>query len=448
MQQQTTLGNINLAVRNDDRMYYRYDNVWRQAANAASPVVSFSDNDGNEFFPLLASDEGGVKTYDAMLLNVTESQDVTWRIPETVTRGGTSYAVKLIGDECFKDDEGVCREVILPDQVNYIGIRAFLKTAAGSTPLENLFILNPSLSRENFATVRFETDETGTDYSEIPSSTKVYVKKSAHASTAFQSAITRYTQDSKTYTGTLVRQGTPEMFSYKVPGIAVKNTYGTFCREFDVDLRDYYEYSGTGKGRVWAFVASDGVLREGSGNGNVEGEYYVKMRSINEGATDGTDGTYIPAYTGVLLMAADGTGNTPSTTNGDSEDYYYTIGELDINQPVTGSDVVMRGVYTRDTVVTNADGRKYVMQAGLFRKLSAGNTTIPAHKAYLEVPAVAAGAKLMFFFGDNPIPTAIDHLGSEVRSQESVDVYDLQGRKVSTPQKGIYVKNGKKFIVK
>ena len=226
MNQQTTLGGINLAVRDNDRYYYRNAAPWSQARNAstltnpASNDVSFYDAEGNEYFPLLASDDGaGNKTYDAMLLNVTESQAVTWRIPETVTRNGIDYAVKLIGDEAFKGDEGVCEELILPDQVNYVGIKAFEKTVAGGTPIKRLFILNPALARENFATTRFETDETGTDYSEIPSETKVYVKKSVINSTAFTEAFKRYTEDAYTFRRALVRLGTPDMFSYKVPGI-------------------------------------------------------------------------------------------------------------------------------------------------------------------------------------------------------------------------------------
>ena len=444
MQQQTRLPEISLSVRNDDRFYYKYDNVWKQAKNAVefssatSENVSFTDNDGNEYFPLLASADGaGNKSYDAMLLNVTESQVVTWRIPEKVSRGGRSYAVKLIGDEAFKSDEGICEEVILPDQMNYIGIGAFKK--ATGAPLQSIFILNPALSRENFSTIRFETDETKTDYSEIDTSTKVYVKKSVFGTSAFKNAFKRYTQDSRSHDGTVVRKGTPEMFDYRIPGIAISNTYGTFSREFDVDLSDYYDTNGAG--RVWAFVTSDGQLKPGTGSGNVKGEYYIRMHSINEGGEG--DGTYIPAYTGVLVKAVGGSTPTSESVGGA---YYYTIGEKDVNAPVTGSDVRMRGVYEKPLTVTSTEGRLYVMQGGLFRKLPATPVTIRAHRAYLEVPAQAAGAKLVFGFDDETVVTSLNALSPDIDSP--IEVYDLQGRRVTSPAKGIYVRNGKKVIIK
>lgn len=44
-------------------------------------------------------------------------------------------------------------------------------------------------------------------------------------------------------------------------------------------------------------------------------------------------------------------------------------------------------------------------------------------------------------------PDGINNLISEVKNKE--DIYDLQGRKVTTPQKnGLYIKNGKKFILR
>ena len=70
---------------------------------------------------------------------------------------------------------------------------------------------------------------------------------------------------------------------------------------------------------------------------------------------------------------------------------------------------------------------------------------IAANKAYLAVPASVAGARNGFAFGDDST-TGI----SNVNVNENVNgsVYDLQGRKVSTPGKGLYIVNGKKVVIK
>ena len=74
--------------------------------------------------------------------------------------------------------------------------------------------------------------------------------------------------------------------------------------------------------------------------------------------------------------------------------------------------------------------------------------TIPANRAYLEVPGGPTTARGFLGFSDDDNTTdieAIDH------SPLTIDhsVYDLSGRLViGQPQKGIYVKNGKKVVIK
>ena len=70
---------------------------------------------------------------------------------------------------------------------------------------------------------------------------------------------------------------------------------------------------------------------------------------------------------------------------------------------------------------------------------------VAANKAYLAVPASVAGARSGFAFGDDST-TGI----SNVNVNENVkgSVFDLQGRKVSKPGKGLYIVNGKKVVIK
>lgn len=116
---------------------------------------------------------------------------------------------------------------------------------------------------------------------------------------------------------------------------------------------------------------------------------------------------------------------------------------------LTYTDGLLTGVYAK----TAAPGGSYVLQnqegkVGFYmvdldyleaNEMSVPN--VPANRAYLEVPA--AGVKA-FYFGD--VETAIKSVFDGVAAGE---VYDLNGRKVGSMQKGgAYIVNGKKVIIK
>ena len=97
------------------------------------------------------------------------------------------------------------------------------------------------------------------------------------------------------------------------------------------------------------------------------------------------------------------------------------------------------------TSITNP-GNAYVLNykaatgAG-FYKLSSGGT-IGANKAYLEYDG-SAGARGFFGFDE---ATGIESL-SVNECFENGEVYDLQGRRVVNPTKGLYIVNGKKVFI-
>lgn len=74
--------------------------------------------------------------------------------------------------------------------------------------------------------------------------------------------------------------------------------------------------------------------------------------------------------------------------------------------------------------------------------------TIPANRAYLVVADGPSGARGFLGFGGNDNTTGIS-LPEAVVIEGDGPIYDLSGRSVTgQPQKGIYVKNGKKFVIK
>ena len=79
-----------------------------------------------------------------------------------------------------------------------------------------------------------------------------------------------------------------------------------------------------------------------------------------------------------------------------------------------------------------------------FFKVKSG-TSIPAGKAYLST-ADAAREYFEFTYGDDA--TSIKSVASSHQTIANGQYYDMQGRKVFKPTKGLYIVNGKKVIVK
>lgn len=77
-----------------------------------------------------------------------------------------------------------------------------------------------------------------------------------------------------------------------------------------------------------------------------------------------------------------------------------------------------------------------------FVKVNAG--TIPAGKAVLPA-SLAAGVK-SFTFNFNGVPTGVN--GFETVDAENARIFNLAGQRLSTPQKGLNIVNGKKVLVK
>ena len=96
------------------------------------------------------------------------------------------------------------------------------------------------------------------------------------------------------------------------------------------------------------------------------------------------------------------------------------------------------------TAITNP-GNAYVLSKGAkgvgFYKLSSGGT-IGANKAYLTY---SAGAREFFLFDETTGIISVNGSGLMVNGSDGC--YDLQGRRVANPTKGLYIVNGKKVFI-
>lgn len=151
--------------------------------------------------------------------------------------------------------------------------------------------------------------------------------------------------------------------------------------------------------------------------------------------------TTLPANTPVLINASEGayTFKTTATTGA------VATGSV----PVTIG--ALTGVYTETTV----PGSSYILWANAenpigFYKVDGFTNKVAANRAYLT--ADDAGVKSLFIDFDGE-ETGIQEIGQLDRSAQSDashlnNYYDISGRRVAKPTKGLYIVNGKKIVIK
>ena len=86
--------------------------------------------------------------------------------------------------------------------------------------------------------------------------------------------------------------------------------------------------------------------------------------------------------------------------------------------------------------------------SGQFQSLADMGATIPAGKAYLQYGEYRADARALSIVFDDDETTGLERIENSESSIENA-VYNLQGQRInSSLRKGLYIKNGKKVIVK
>ena len=108
----------------------------------------------------------------------------------------------------------------------------------------------------------------------------------------------------------------------------------------------------------------------------------------------------------------------------------------DVN--VAGKNIDFVGTYAPIAAIAKGD---YFIGNGAIYK-SAGNTSMKAFRAYLKVKNANADVKLFI----DGIETGISEINGT--AVENGAIYNLAGQRVSNAQKGIYIVNGKKVVVK
>lgn len=168
--------------------------------------------------------------------------------------------------------------------------------------------------------------------------------------------------------------------------------------------------------------------------------YYAS--SVGERITMTSTEATVPAGEGLLLKGtAGGTVTIPiATTDGTAIEGNKLVGctsALDITMNTEG--------YAYFYVLASNNGKAEFQNIKNYVETDNQTVTIPAGKAYLDgYPTVGARALNMVFEEENVTGVnTVQGSGSKVNGY-----YDLQGRRVSQPTKGLYIMDGKKIIIK
>ena len=134
--------------------------------------------------------------------------------------------------------------------------------------------------------------------------------------------------------------------------------------------------------------------------------------------------------------------NTPVLINAEAGNYTFTAADAAI-APATAQQGALTGVYA----TTNVPAGFYILwknASNVVGFYEANSSTVAAYRAYLT--ADGAGAPSLSIVFDESETTAINMVHGEGVMVNGY--YNLAGQRVSKPQKGLYIVNGKKVVMK
>ena len=205
----------------------------------------------------------------------------------------------------------------------------------------------------------------------------------------------------------------------------------------------YVDFPFQIKGDVKAYTI------EGVEAKNADGYYFAKVKKLAQ------QGDVVPAQTAVVLecnstnpadnqLLPQGDEITQTSDNRLCGTFFgAAINGLTVKDG-TGTE---RNV-TRDNIrafnINTNDSRNPIG----FYKVNSTVTTIPGNKAFLVLTNAEAQAKSFVLEFEDGSTTGIETIETSKNSTEDGVYYDLQGRRVENPTRGVYIVNGKKVVIK
>lgn len=195
------------------------------------------------------------------------------------------------------------------------------------------------------------------------------------------------------------------------------NSYGmtTYCSQYPLDF-------------------STATVTEGEGS---LAAYRITENSPATGVLEKSSVNKVPAGTGIYLEGTPNKSFTVNTTvSASSVGTNMLVGvtsETDVEQ-TEDEGATTNYILTVETINGTVDTPK-------FFKVNDGGNTVPAGKAYLQIPTEDAAREFFWFDGET---TAV----KAVKQEQKFDgkVFNLAGQRIANPTKGLYIVNGKKVI--
>ena len=168
----------------------------------------------------------------------------------------------------------------------------------------------------------------------------------------------------------------------------------------------------------------------------------VPTSSTAQMAQLATAGSTVAANTGVILYGA--TAETQVTMIPATETGASNASSL-LGQSAGEAKQIVDVTGQTNYILVNKDGNIVFSKA-----LANGeNKNISMNKAYLSIPAGSPVNQFALSFGDEGETTGINAIEAGQAGSTAAPVYDLSGRRISQPAtRGIYIRGGKKFMVK
>ena len=165
---------------------------------------------------------------------------------------------------------------------------------------------------------------------------------------------------------------------------------------------------------------------------------------------------YVPLQTPVLFRCTGATPISNKLTLSDNTNAGSAVGDNclkgnyycnDVEESTGHRNVTLYNSATMRVLGVDADGKPAFVKGddtNLVKSTINGKLYLPANKAYLVVEDAPDVLKIMT---EEEYITGIEQITTSTTDGIKV-IYDLQGRRVQTPSKGLYILNGKKMIIR
>ena len=229
--------------------------------------------------------------------------------------------------------------------------------------------------------------------------------------------------------------GSEESVKIGVGGIGnnddTDNTWGTWGYRINYfSLTKIASVSKSISSVGWATYCSPYALDLSGELTNLTDAYIVTGGADGKLTKTSVNGGTVPANTGLLLKGTAGTVNFPVVASSATD--------------VSANKLV--GV-TTDTDIAAETGYVLMYENSVLAFYKNSNAfTVGANTAYLPADFDGTGARFSFFSFDDETTGISQVEDSALRMENSV--YNLQGQRVDNPKKGLYIRNGKKVMMK